>query len=377
MSGVRSLVALLTGAVLCLTTISCSDPTRSGPDTRPVRVVDRGGLLSDINEELSLFEGHETLRAVLVHVGGRPFVEEYLDWPKASYLSIGSITVPVVTSLVGIAIGEGLISGVDESLAELLPEHRGEMRADVARTTLHDLLTMSGGMASSYRDPPAGFTDVSDPTAGILQAADNPPGKYFDYSNQGAHLLSAVLAEATGMPVLDYARTRLFDPLGIDTRPAYQGRAVPADVAAYSKAGFAWPVDATGLNTGWDHLKLRPGDLVKLGQLYLDKGTWHGRQLIPRAWVAQATSPQRTDLGPDADFVGANGWGYGWWTAEVDGAPAWISGGENGQLLEVLPSRSLVVVVASESDPLNREIAVTPGNLAFMVAHDVAPKFAP
>jgi CubicO group peptidase (beta-lactamase class C family) len=180
----------------------------------------------------------------------------------------------------------------------------------------------------------------------ILRNPESPPGGPFLYSNGTSHLLAAVLEEATGTSALDYARSRLFGPLGIDTRPAFR-RAVTQerqakDLAAYENAGFAWPVDPQGISTGWWGIKLRPRDMVKLGQLFLAGGRWGSQQVVPADWVDQATTQQvpAGDLG--------DGYGYQWWTATVDGDEAFRAMGYGGQLIEVIPARNLVVVAATE-----------------------------
>jgi CubicO group peptidase (beta-lactamase class C family) len=172
----------------------------------------------------------------------------------------------------------------------------------------------------------------------------------FAYNNAAPHLLSAILAQATGQSVLDYARAKLFDPLGISTRPAAEPIAQPSNVATYEAAAFAWPTDADGLHLGSAFLKLTPADMLKLGQLYLDKGRWNGAQLVSSAWIADATAEHTTtdNFGPDG------GYGFHWWRVEVDGEPAFVAAGLGGNLIEVVPGKSLVVVVATEShfDPV-------------------------
>ena len=103
------------------------------------------------------------------------------------------------------------------------------------------------------------------------------PGDTFVYSNASAHLVGAVLRHAIDRPLLEYAREKLFDPLGIDTRPAWQGWDVEAGLR---KPGFGWGTDREGTNSGCCLLKLTAPDMLKIGQLYLDQGRWQGRQLV-------------------------------------------------------------------------------------------------
>jgi CubicO group peptidase (beta-lactamase class C family) len=160
--------------------------------------------------------------------------------------------------------------------------------------------------------------------------------------------------------VLDFARGALFDPLGIPTRPAFEQFGLPGEpgfdefTSGYLKAGFAWPVDPTGINNGADTLKLRPQDLATLGLLYLNHGRLGERQIIPASWVKESTAAQ-VDTIESGD---ANGYGYMWWVTTVDHDPAYAAVGFGGQMLEVIPNRNLVVVIATEisgEDPDNAD----------------------
>ena len=92
-----------------------------------------------------------------------------------------------------------------------------------------------------------------------------------------------MLRNAVGRPILDYARAKLFDPLGIDTRPAWQGSGTGSPASGFNKPGFAWAADSAGINVGGFGLKLPAADLVKLGELYVNGGRWHGRRIVSPA----------------------------------------------------------------------------------------------
>lgn len=105
------------------------------------------------------------------------------------------------------------------------------------------------------------------------------PGTRFAYSNSSSHLLAAVLAEATGQSVLDYARQVLFDPLGITTRPATTVVVTddPGSARYDAAPGFLWPQDPQGVHTGFGWAKLTARDMLALGQApHLDPKTWYG-----------------------------------------------------------------------------------------------------
>ena len=214
-----------------------------------------------------------------------------------------------------------------------------------------------------------------DPVGRILRAAPDPLGGGFEFSNQGAHVVAAVLAEATGMSVLDYARSRLFEPLGIGTRPAFEELLDAGNMDEFVAADFAWPVDGSGLHLGWTGLKLRPADLARIGQMLLDGGRWKGEQVVPADWVREIDDRAgRHDQPEEPGRTPSGKFGYQWWVTEADDEPAYFAWGGGGQLLEVVPSLSLVVVVASEIEygqPRSAGFSAT--GLTFLVDHVIAP----
>lgn len=375
MLGLRRGMALAVTLVLLLVPVAACSEDR---DSQPEQPEDQAALISAVNEQLGVDPDHDNLRAVLVHVDGKPVLEQYYDWPVDTYWDIESATNSILSALVGIAIEEGEIVGPEETLVELLPDHKADMRPEVADATLREVLTMTAGFAGLDRDRTSEYMADPDPVGRILRAAPDPLGGGFEFSNQGAHVVSAVLAEATGMSVLDYARSRLFGPLGIDTQPAFQALLDAGNLAAFRAADFAWPVDGAGLHLGWRGLKLRPADLARFGQLMLDRGKWEGQQLVPPNWITEMTSDQVDTVNRRNQHNAAGKFGYQWWLTEADGEPAYFAWGRGGQLLEVVPSRSMVVVVASEIEYAEPPSAGFSANvLTFLVDQVIAPAVAP
>ncbi len=371
MRPMRRVVALAAMMFLVLAPLAaCS----SDEDAKPAEPEDQAALISAVNEALEVDPAHDNLRAVLVQVDGKPVLEQYYDWPVDTYWDIDSAIGSILSVLVGIAIGEGDISGPEETLVELLPDHADDMSPEVAETTLRELLTMTGGFAGLDRDRTPAYMSDPDPVGSILRAAPDPLGGGFEYSNQGAHVVSAVLAEATGMSVLDYARSRLFEPLGIDTRPAFEKMLDAGNLDAFVAADFAWPVDGSGLHLGWTGLKLRPADQVRIGQMMLDSGKWKGKQVVPADWVRESTTQQADPISRRNQENASGKYGYEWWVTEADEEPAYFAWGGGGQLLEVVPSLSLVVVVASEIEyGQPRSTGFSANALTFLVDHTIAP----
>lgn len=165
-------------------------------------------------------------------------------------------------------------------------------------------------------------------------------------SNASAHLVSAILTEALRQAdesnprtALDDATEKLFEPLGIDTRNPYTARFHPDHPAPFDRAGFGWATDAQAINIGAGQLRLRPADLLKIGQLYLNHGQWQDQQLVPAEWVTASVAPSpRSDL-----------YGLMWWLEKTpSGAPAYAARGFGGQLIVVVPAEQLVVVVTAK-----------------------------
>ena len=285
----RRVLRLAATVLLVLVPLAaCSDDQES----RPAEPEDQAALVSAVNEQLEVDPDHDNLRAVVVLVDGKPVLERYYDWPADTYWDVDSATTGILSTLVGIAIEEGDIAGLEATLGELLPDHAADMRPEVADITLREMLTMTAGFAGLDRDRTLEYMSDPDPVARILSAAPDPLGGGFEFSNQGAHVVAAVLAEATGESVLDYARSRLFEPLGIDTRPAFEAPLGAEKMDAFLATDFAWPVDGSGLHLGWGRLKLRPADLARFGQLMLQRGEWKGEQLVPADWVRAMTTEQ-------------------------------------------------------------------------------------
>jgi CubicO group peptidase (beta-lactamase class C family) len=164
----------------------------------------------------------EDVRAVLVTVGGRPVLERYYDSSAEATSGVFSVTKSVMSILIGIALDEGDLGSVEQTLAELLPEYATTMAQEVAGVTLRQVLTMTAGLPEDTAgSDPLPFETADDWIAAIVSGGlVRPAGEDFAYASAGSHLLSAILVEATtGRPVLDYAREKLFDPLGIDTDP--------------------------------------------------------------------------------------------------------------------------------------------------------------
>jgi CubicO group peptidase (beta-lactamase class C family) len=375
-------LAALVLAVLLVASCSTSADDAPTPGIRSRRSVDYQALETAIETKImSGSVGWQTIAAVMVSVDGTTNIAHYRNGRKPDEaLHVWSVTKSVTSALIGIALDEQIIGSLDQTLYELLPRYRRLMNREEKKITLRQLMDMTAGF------PPDQPFDViwkvfqygHDPVPLILtEGLSVEPGAVFQYSSRSAHLVSAVLkaalerADGQRFPtVLSYARAKLFDPLEIDTRPAYEKRVVlPTPLSYDTMSVFGWGTDAAGLHSACCLLRLRPADMIKIGELYLGGGVWHGKQILPPGWVERSTT------------VGALGSEYAlmWWRMTIipvidNPTPheALIARGSEGQLIAIVPDAHLVVAVGSVP---TKDYAVAGSDVSFLLRDVILPAF--
>jgi CubicO group peptidase (beta-lactamase class C family) len=300
------------------------------------------------------------VRSLLVVRHGYVVYERYWQGVDASDgHNTWSVTKSLTSALVGIALEDGHLRGLDQTVGELLAAHLPR-NADprLRRVTVQQLLTMTAGLAGD--DPSQGGDNQV--WTGMLRSRDwvryilgrrlvSQPGVEFAYSNASSHLLSAIIANATGQSTLAYARTKLFGPLGIATDNALVQAIrtwppTPSQDKAYEQVPVAWETDPQGYHLGFGWVKLPARDLAKFGYLYLNGGRWDSTQVVPADYVRASTQPHSKP----PPTVPADGYGYQWWTTSVDSHRSFFAAGFAGQLIQVVPDLDLVVVLTSDAD---------------------------
>ncbi len=317
-----------------------SSSSTAAPSTAPagvpgeeweVRAPEEEGLDPEALEAARAYafaEGTNTQGVVIVRDGAivGEWYAEGAD--EDSWAASWSMAKSFTSALIGIAIAEGDIPGVDEPMTTWIPEWEGSDREAI---TLRHVLQMTSGLQwnEAYDPASTGSSDIIELVVGgedqLAQVVDQPlaaePGTVFNYSSGGTLLLSTVLEQATGQPVGEYAREKLFDPIGMD----------PVD----------WWRDTAGNTLTYCCLDTTSRDFARFGQLYLDEGAWGDTEVVPASWVAESL------VTSEAAEEGDSPYGYQWWLAEDgDDLPAdlFAAAGHDGQSIFVMPSLDLVVV---------------------------------
>lgn len=247
-----------------------------------------------------------------------------------------SISKSVTSALLGICLGSDARSAVKQPVGKYLPE----LKLDPARReiTLHHILTMTTGlkwneMDSSYADPANDairLYGVADPAKYLFsRPVVSEPGSAWYYNGGCTYVLGEIILKRTGLTIDEYAKEKLFKPLGI-TRFEWLG-------------GGEWTTRNPSAAAG---LRLTARDLTKIGSLYLNGGKWRGRRIVPKDWVELSTKRHVRDLGK---WSGNGIWGYGyqWRVGKLPvGKKLAIAGAGNGnQRLFIVPEDKLVVTI--------------------------------
>ena len=244
-----------------------------------------------------------------------------------------------MSTLVGLATGEGMIQSLDDKISKYLPEVKGSA---YEAATVRQVLEMSSGTSYSeeYEDPKsdiAGFAaTVSRNRGGLYDfcrsfKAARPPGHEFYYATCDTEVLGTLIARVTGMPLSAYMAAKLWKPLG-------------------AEAAARWLLDqpgAAGREMAGGGLQVRLRDYGRFGLLFANRGEWHGRQLLPAGWMEEATRPHDPQVEYGRLVPGYPlGYGYQWWLFPGEHR-AFTAQGIHGQFIMVDPVEKVVVVKLS------------------------------
>ena len=239
-------------------------------------------------------------------------------------------------SAIGFAVSEGKLTVNDKVISFFPDDLPVIISPNLAALKVKDLLSMSVG----HEKEPSTIVATSDNW--VKDFLNTPikyqPGTKFLYNSPATYMLSAIVQKVTGQKVIDYLKPRLFDPLGIN--------------------GMDWEIDPKGINTGGWGLRLKTEDMAKFGQLFLQKGKWNGKQILPASWVEEASTmkimqdPNATQARKDSsDWL--QGYCYQMWRCRNN---AFRADGANGQFIIVLPEKDAVIAITAEAPDMQGEI---------------------
>lgn len=297
------------------------------------------------------------LLSLLVVRHGKLVAEEYFNGGGPDDLNdVRSITKSIVSALVGIAIQQGDIESVDETLGYHLQPFVQNLPPDLQDITIHDLLTMSAGFAWN-ESTSAGYNEwiLSGDYIGYLlgQPIVDPPGTTFNYNSAAVHLLSVIVQLASDRWLYDYADDFLFGPIGITK-------------SEWEFLPDGWPNGGSGID-------LRPRDLARFGTLWLQNGMSGNTHILPENWVNRATQPAFA-WWQGSDPLRDESYGYLWWlTRATRPGPAWIANGLGGQYIYVVPGKDMVVVVTHDWRGAGGETSALSSNGLDLIVNHVLP----
>jgi CubicO group peptidase (beta-lactamase class C family) len=316
--------------VIILVALSCfaedqiaTNNAKTYPYTVPEKTNDgwETGSLNSVNLDTNLIDelfervgngGYKNIHCVLLAKGGKLVIEEYFagqnsvgQYPKFTRDTLHemkSATKSVNSILVGIAIDRHLIHSVDEKVSSFFPEYSDvftNKEKDAIR--LKDLLSMTAGLSWDEWTHP--YTDPRNDAAMMASKADffryvlerpvaTPPGAKFVYNSGISLMLGEIVHKVSGLSADKFAERYLFLPLGI--------------------TNYYWQKAPNGVVNTLGGLWLRPRDMAKIGQLFLNGGRWNGKQIVSEEWIKESTK-QQVGAGQLPAWFSADGYGYQWW----------------------------------------------------------------
>jgi CubicO group peptidase (beta-lactamase class C family) len=236
-----------------------------------------------------------------------------------------SLTKSFTCTAVGLAVAEGRLT-IDDAVLDFFPEDAPKRPSQNLRAMrVRHLLSMTTGHLVDSTEKAVSNRQGNWVKGFLSMPVKHKPGAPFVYNSGASHMLSAIVQKVTGMALRDYLKPRLFDPLGIET--------------------ISWDTDPRGINIGGWGLSLRTEEIARFGQMYLQKGMWNGRRILPEKWAAMATAKQvRNDVVPEGPLDWKQGYGFQFWRCQHN---AYRGDGAFGQYCIVMPDQDAVLAITS------------------------------
>ena len=323
--------ALILFATCFLAGLPCA---RAAGKLLPRSTPEAQGISSQaIREFVAAADQVNTLHSFMLVRHGQVIAEGWWKPEAADKLHVlHSLTKSFNATAVGLAIAEGKLN-LDDPVLKFFPaDAPTEVSENLKAMKVRDLLTMSCGHDSEPKTV-GGAPSVKQ---FLAHPVVHQPGTHFQYNSMGSYTLAAIVTKVTGQTSYDYLQPRLFAPLGIEN--------------------IEWPSSPEGYSLAGGGLKAHTEDIAKLGQLYLQKGKWHGQQLLPEKWVEQATSKQVPNDQESHSKIGIDwqqGYGFQFWRCTHN---AFRGDGAAGQLCVVIPEKDAVIAITADSGNFQGEM---------------------
>jgi len=371
MKSIASKLVLTAIVLVTLFIVSCQSDSFSQYTYQPPEDINDGfdvGSLDEVNIDVKLIEKavnnihqgeYKEVHSMLIYKDGKLVFEEYFDghrykwdgpghhgewviWDKTMLHGVKSVTKSITSACIGIAVDQGFIESVHQSIFDYLPEHQNLNTDGKDKISIEHLLTMTSGLEwdewgaplSSSNNDIVGlwFPPCEDQITCILERPlVDEPGTSFTYSGGNIILLGEIIRYATKMPIDEFSKKYLLEPLDIDS--SYWAVRFPNGV-----------IEAAG------GLELTPRAMAKIGVTYLNKGVWDGKQIISEFWVEKSATSFPGNHGINIPGVasGKHGYSYSWWIKSYSKSGKKINmfnaGGWGGQKIIVLPELNTVVI---------------------------------
>lgn len=298
-----------------------ADPV--GPPIPPLFLPDRMERL------LARADGMNALTSLIIARRDSVLVENYYRGLGPSQtVNVKSVSKTLLSPMVGIAIRDSLLDGVNQPISDLLPDYfeilagRGSLDPRKNQIEIRHLLSMRTGIeTASFGNYGAWVASPDWAYDQLRRPMVCDPDACHEYSTGNTHLLSVILTRRSGKSLRRYMLDELFRPMGIPLGE--------------------WDRDPQGRYLGGNNMSLRPRDMLKFGQLFANGGRFDGRQLVPEEWITASWRP--TGSSP----WNGHGYGYLWWMRRWGGERAYFAWGYGGQFIVVVPRLDLVIVATS------------------------------
>lgn len=232
-----------------------------------------------------------------------------------------SLSKSFTSSAIGLAVEEGCLSLDDAVISFFTDDLPAEVSDNLAEMKVRHLLSMSTGHDEDTMKFLHEREDGNWIRAFLACPVVHQPGTHFLYNTGATYMLSAIVQKLTSMMLIDYLKPRLFEPLGIENP--------------------TWEVSPQGINTGGFGLSVKTEDIAKFGQMYLDKGVWQGKRILPEAWVEEASS-RHISNGSSETSDWEQGYGYQFWRCRHN---AYRGDGAFGQYCIIMPEQDAVLAM--------------------------------